>query len=62
MVWYTSEIYYSLFDATQKKVKADVVRLVYSGEGSVMLDLQTQLFQVGWPASPREVVFKRIKK
>ena len=62
MVWYTSEIYYSLFDATQKKVKANTVRLIHSDEGSVMLDLQTGLFQVGWPASPREVVFTRIKK
>jgi len=61
MVWYTSEVYYSLFDANQK-IKLDKIQLVYSDEGTVMLDVPTGTWQVGWPASPRNVTFTRLKK
>jgi hypothetical protein len=61
ITWYTTEIYYSLFDANQK-AKLESVRLIYSNEGTVMLDGPTKTWQVGWPPSPRQVVFTRIKK
>lgn len=61
MVWYETDVYYSLFDARLKD-KVSTIRLLHSGQGTVMLEEATELWQVGWPANPMEYEFTRIQK
>ncbi len=60
LVWYPSEVYYTLVSKTQKQ-KVPSIKMIFSEEGMVTLEPGTKSWQVGWPAQPVEYNLRRLK-
>ena len=51
LVWFNSEIIYTLFDMNQKE-KVSEIEFYHCGDGTVLLDTAQKLWQIGCPANP----------
>jgi hypothetical protein len=60
LVWYPSDVYYTLVSTTQKE-KVNELKMLRSDQGLVTLEPSTKAWQVGWPAHPTEYHFHRVK-